>query len=330
MAIYSSRRAAFTLVELLVVIAIIGMLVALLLPAVQAAREAVRRASCQNNLRQVALAVHMHHDALQHFPTSGNNGTIVRVGGRPAGARSEPFQQAGTLYQILPYLEQQNGYEADDTTVRGLKVPAYYCPTRRPAITRADAAGNPIALNDYAMPVWKDSTAGPGLGGNGAGCWNWWHDGNGDSVNHPYYRNTVLVRGGKSGVAFQPGEMSDVTDGTSNVLLLAEKFVDPTRYQPAPLAADPASIWGPLSFTDMGYYQGWNWSTMRCSMYGPIRDQPYQSIAYWQMFGSAHTSGINAAFTDGSVRGISFSVPNPLFQLLCRKNDGLQIDITGF
>jgi len=321
----------FTLVELLVVIAIIGVLVALLLPAVQSAREAARRLSCQNHLRQIALAVICHVDAQGCFPTSGNNGTITRIGLSPATARSTPFQQAGAFFQILPYLEQQNSFQGDDRTVRRATVKVYYCPSRRPAITRQDTANQPLALNDYAMPVWKDSSAGAGLGGNSGGCWNFWNDTTGDEINHPFYKNTVLVRGGKGTTAFPAGRLADVADGASNVLLIAEKFVDPTRYRPAPLSADPvAGAWGSLSFTDNGYFGGWGWATMRCSMYGPIRDQRYGSIAYWQMFGSAHPSAVNAACADGSIRSISYTVPNPLFQILCRKDDGILVDLTGF
>jgi hypothetical protein len=145
----------------------------------------------------------------------------------------------------------------------------------------------------------------------------------GDEVNHPFYRNTIFVRGGKGKTAFPPGRWSDVTDGTSNVIMVAEKFVDPSRYQPAPIPADPAEgVWPTLAATDMGYFHGWSWSTVRCSMFGPIRDQPYGTIAYWQMFGSAHASGLQALMADCSVRPISYSISNPLFQLLCRKNDG--------
>jgi prepilin-type N-terminal cleavage/methylation domain-containing protein len=325
------NRYGFTLVELLVVIAIIGALVALLLPAVQSAREAARRMSCQNHLRQISLAVSCHLDAQGCFPTSGNNGTITRTGGSPATARSNPFQQAGAFFQILPYLEQQNSFQGDDVTVRRAAVRVYYCPSRRPAITRQDNSNQPLALNDYAMPVWKDSSAGPGLGGNSGGCWNFWNDATGDEINHPFYKNTVLVRGGKGSTSFPAGRLADVTDGTSNVLLIAEKFVDPTRYRPAPLSADPVeSTWGSLSFTDNGYIGGWGWATTRCSMYGPVRDQRYGAIAYWQMFGSAHPTAINAAYTDGSIRSISYTVPNPLFQIICRKDDGMLVDLTGF
>ena len=81
-----------------------------------------------------------------------------------------------------------------------------------------------------------------------------------------------------------------------------------------------------IAFTDMGYYHGWNWGTMRCSMWGPIPDQPLGTIAYWQMFGSAHSSGVHAVFADGSVRTISYTISNPVFQLLCRKDDAQMID----
>ena len=240
----------FTLVELLIVIAIVGMLVALLLPAIQAAREAARRTHCQNNLRQMGLAVMNHHDALRVLPTSGNNAldnskSITRSNGQPTSAKGTPFQQAGTLFQILPYLEQATEHAADNDTIRGLAVPAYFCPTRRGPTTRPGTDGKPLGLNDYAMPMWKDSTAGAGLGGNSGGCWNFWRDPGGDNVNHPFYRNTAFFRGGKANVAFAPSKLAQLTDGTSNVVLFAEKFVDPTRYEPVKLDEEPPQPpWG--------------------------------------------------------------------------------------
>lgn len=310
--------------ELLTVIAVISVMTALLMPAVQSAREAARRMACQNHLKQIGLAIHLHHDTLGYLPTSGNNGTISHPEAAPAN--SNVFQQAGMFYQILPYLEQQNAVHSSDSAVTSLAVPVYYCPTRRATIKRDDGTGAMVGLNDYAVPLWKNSTAGGGLGGNSPGCWNMWSDAVGDEVNHPFYRNTVFVRGGKGQTAFAKSRWSDVTDGLSNVIMVAEKFVDPSRYQPVSLPADPPQGAFPtLSFTDMGYTHGWNWSTVRCSMYGPIRDQPYGAIAYWQMFGSAHQFGIQALHADGSVRQVNYSIANPLFQLLCRKDDGMTL-----
>src|SRR5262245_56091327 len=98
-------RRAFTLVELLVVIAIIGTLVSLLLPAVQATREASRRTQCQNNLKQMWLAFHQHHDTLRFFPTGGWDWITppTYISGTPSTGRP---QQAGWGFQILPYVEQ--------------------------------------------------------------------------------------------------------------------------------------------------------------------------------------------------------------------------------
>src|SRR5262245_9866043 len=109
-----SRRSGFTLVELLVVIAIIGVLVALLLPAVQAARESARRMQCYNHLRQMALAVQNFENSFKVFPSHGTGTNVNYINGVPAGANSDPPQQAGALFQILPYLEQQAIYNNSD------------------------------------------------------------------------------------------------------------------------------------------------------------------------------------------------------------------------
>lgn len=96
------KKNGFTLVELLVVIAIIGMLVALLLPAVQSAREAARRMSCQNNLKQIGLAVHNHESAFKKLPTSGQCGST--------GSTTTPYMIHSTATYLLPYIEQQSVY----------------------------------------------------------------------------------------------------------------------------------------------------------------------------------------------------------------------------
>jgi prepilin-type N-terminal cleavage/methylation domain-containing protein/prepilin-type processing-associated H-X9-DG protein len=324
------KPTGFTLVELLVVIAIIGVLVALLLPAVQAARESARRMQCQNHLRQIGLAVHQFNDTHNALPSAGNNGGITLINGTPATPTSDPFQNAGALFQILPYLEQNAIYTSgNNNQIQAHPIKTYFCPSRRKPTTRLNAGGDrQLALNDYAMPMWKNEA----LGGNSTGCWNMWNDTTGDLINHPFYTNTYFVRGGKATTKYPAGRMAEITDGTSNTLMMAEKFVDPTRYMPVQSNQDPVEhTWGSLGFTDGGYWGGFtSWGTSRCSMGGPIRDQRYGTNAFWQMFGSAHPGGINAVMGDGSVRGISYTIPNPVFQVVCRRNDGLLVDLSGF
>src|SRR5262245_29876640 len=100
----SKRRSAFTLIELLVVIAIIAVLIALLLPAVQKVREAAARTQCSNNLRQIGLAVHNHHDALGYLPPWGFD-FITAPPGNPYGSQTQGHSALG---QLLPYVEQDN------------------------------------------------------------------------------------------------------------------------------------------------------------------------------------------------------------------------------
>ncbi len=144
MAVFRSRR-GFTLVELLVVIAIIGILVALLLPAVQAARESARRTSCSNNLKQIGLAFHHYHDAYKKLPYGGNDGPTNANSADPGA-----FYNYNWTYHILPYLEQQPLYDAGTADVNRLRqgiVEGYHCPTRRvPRLyknhAKSDYAGN--------------------------------------------------------------------------------------------------------------------------------------------------------------------------------------------
>lgn len=173
----SNRRlsSGFTLIELLVVIAIIGILVAILLPAVQAAREAARRMSCQNNLKQIVLAVHNYEGTQGVFPPS----FCIQPGTVLSGNNGSWSAQA----RILPYLEQDNAYDLVrlnvawdnpinwNTGVPIMKIPTFRCPTEPNKDVRTNSSGAP-----YTMPLnyvfnfgtWLVHNPATGEGGDGA------------------------------------------------------------------------------------------------------------------------------------------------------------------
>ena len=187
----SSRggRSGFTLVELLVVIAIIGILIALLLPAVQAAREAARRTKCANNQKQMALAFQMHHDTHQYFPTGGVLPAPDIIFNESAVATGTD-QEMGWAFQILPYMELSNIFNLGKPTatkdlqcgssketvgilpsgplhylVGSIETPFFFCPSRRNGVRFAGVT----SLMDYAGTT-------PGVNPEADGTYDFWDD----------------------------------------------------------------------------------------------------------------------------------------------------------
>ena len=184
-------RRGFTLVELLVVIAIIGVLVALLLPAVQAAREAARRMQCSNNLKQFGIAFHNYHDTFNAFPIGGDNDGPPVVLNRAEDTRLDRWNWT---FHVLPFLEQQALYQMWPSQIPQIQrspVGNYYCPSRRQKKLYQN-----LAKSDYA-----------GSRGNS--------------------NNGIIAQSTANGwIGFR-----QVTDGTSNTLMLGEtrvhrKFID--------------------------------------------------------------------------------------------------------
>jgi prepilin-type N-terminal cleavage/methylation domain-containing protein len=316
------RRAAFTLVELLVVIAIIGVLVALLLPAIQAAREAARRAQCVNNLKQIGLAMLNHHDARKEFPTGGTEPW------HDQGDKNSLYGKGyGWMVQILPYVEDQalqdvsKGYgagdKARDLVVRSTPVPIYNCPSRRNSPVRvvptgAEDCSKGCALNDYAGATPDND----GINGTpNHEPWFWQGVTHGTVVPGKKYYG-VIVRT----LASPPCRAKDIKDGHSKTMMVSEKRLFTNRYE--------IGDW----HDDIGWTDGWDPDIMRYTGYPPDVDvrqgapgSPGDVLGYH--FGSAHTSAMNAVFADGRVTQISYDVNPIVFNSMGDRRDGLTITI---
>jgi len=290
----TSQRNAFTLLELLVVIAILAVLTAILAPAVQKVREAASRLQCVNNLKQIGLAFHAHHDSLGILPDGGEWWSSNRTG-CPATA---PNQHWGWAYQILPYLEQTATWaHPSDTTVRTTLIPNYFCPSRRAPMRIYDSRYGDNAMIDYAGNAATDPT------GTYGGSY-----GNGN--NAPLCRR---YNGAASRTS--PMNLLRITDGTSSTVLVAEKSVD------------LATMGTNTTDEDQGYVSGWDWDTIRWANNPPLPDDRGRPTP--DRFGSSHVGSMNALFCDGSVRGIPYTISsnaNPaalgMWQRLCIRNDG--------
>ncbi len=333
-------RRAFTLVELLVVIAIIGVLVALLLPAIQAAREAARRTQCSNNLKNIGLSILNYESALKEFPTGGatygDRLECYAQNGRPWVGKKQGMSWA---YQILPYLEQGSLHNIGDTkVVQNTPVTLYNCPSRRPATAFDDPTDNPDLGPGYLMDYAGAQPATLGVSNAAAmyiatrdfencarvhnSLWSANGNGYGEPANNGVYDGVIVRSSWKRSVAKEtcgpnpgagdfvtgvpgPTKMSQISDGTSNTMVIGEKYIYSEQYE------------GSKPSDDRGWLDGWDPDTMRSTMATPLSDSTPrvlcvgQSAIYDQvyMFGSAHPAGFHTAFADGSVRPISYDIP---------------------
>lgn len=359
-----AQRQGFTLVELLVVIAIIGVLVALLLPAVQAAREAARRSQCQNNLKQIGLAAINHLDSQKAYPSGGWGDGFV---GSPISGYGKN-QPGSWQYSLLSYMELNNlrqlgagttvgtpAFQQAVTQVNTTPVPAFSCPSRRPAgvsiamgmgslvtdfrFLKDIAESSGIVKSDYAGNAGESKIFAANSPGNVmrtptsialGKTFTDWEDteapvisGRQTSVN-PFFQN---------GVIHQRSEISEarIEDGTSNTYLVGEKYVPADVYAGTSSMTPPGfPSWG----ENQGMYSGFEWDNQRVAWgadwpvdqqenFQPSQDRGgVTGLTPERPFGSAHAGGFNMVYCDGSVHSIGYDIDVNTHRWLANRQDG--------
>lgn len=315
----SRSRHAFTLIELLVVIAIIAILIALLLPAVQQAREAARRSTCKNHMKQMGLALHNYHDTYSTFPVGAIHGAPVNV---PKG---------NWRIALLPYIDQAPAYNqldfvigdfsgnryTNNNVLRTLRVPVYRCPSSTHPMASTDD-GN--TLGGMKMDYVGISGATPELGGATACGTSSVYGGN------VFCDNGLLA-------AFSNFRFRDITDGSSNTMILSEQsglvgnkdirasynggwygWYGTTK--PSSISGSADSFGGGL--TSVRYPINSYRDTPVASLPGGAND-PYDANT---ILNSMHAGGIHILLADGAVRFISENIDFGTLTRLCMRNDG--------
>lgn len=361
------RREAFTLVELLVVIAIIGILIALLLPAVQAAREAARRMQCTNNLKQWGLAIHNFSDTQRGLPPAC-------IPGEMNNPDPERWNRATVWPLLYPYIEQTALYEqysnadydgrkgfnvrfsnkwwwneandpgglSDTLRTQHSSVPAMACPSRRAPGKFADsgnktdesASSNSSGpQGDYAIAVYYEETESNGT--------VWWHMGGNSRQNQcqkgPLRQATIT---GADGNTWRPqDQMSRWSDGTSNQIVFGEKHIPSTMVGQCKGPSAPES--GDCSVLNVGEWRtAPSFRVVRFihpahasngdAIPGIVTPRETGYTGLWNpapSFGSTHTGVCNFVLGDGSVQAISSTIVPLNLAYMGCVNDGKVVQI---
>jgi prepilin-type N-terminal cleavage/methylation domain-containing protein/prepilin-type processing-associated H-X9-DG protein len=337
------NRRGFTLVELLVVIAIIGVLVALLLPAVQTAREAARRMSCTNHLKQITLALHNFHDSHRAFPTGSPSKTCPGYEHIPAWQ-----YRWGPLAMLTPYMEQFNVYQSlnlevplyghtgvfhgpgtgvhpDNHEALTQEIAFFYCPSDQSRKQIVPGAELEYAGTNY-MACWGRSA--PTSTGTAL------FDTDGLFNNLSAVRFADVIDGTSNTAAFSESLLPDpslsgnveLTRRNKDVVIVGERssggpFLTEafcTRFG-EPVASRPnrTARWFDGFVLYTAYYHWWgpNSPIPDCAKWGPLR-------SLWQMARSRHPGGVNVSFIDGSVHFVSDTIDLDTWRALGSRDGG--------
>jgi type II secretory pathway pseudopilin PulG len=344
-------------VELLVVIAIIGILIALLLPAVQAAREAGRRTNCSNHLKQLALAVQNHHDTLKCYPSGGAGpdpgaegvfafyhasygsatydqatGAFLGYVGDSPSVGSDQF--AGWGFQILAQVENEGAWKGvgaatlqsytERSIIAGSTISeAMFCPSRgmsRAWLLSASWAIPPLTPAGTADTQWNHA-----MTDYAAGVSTWqWMDRN--QFLHFCDRGCgwAKMMNAANPRMYRPSTAADIKDGVSNTLAFSEKMMNRDTM------TGPAEIGG-FHYDYDGFTASFGYDNLRSTggvrggsvaLLPPLPDSVDPNYTDYERFGSSHPSGINVAYLDASVHPVSYTIDPYVWMFLGVRNDG--------
>lgn len=357
---FGDKRAGFTLVELLVVIAIIGVLISLLLPAVQAAREAARRMQCSNNLKQMGLGLHNYHDVNRRFPP-GYDSFATSNGSAPAAVEMDANTwDAGPGWGwasfVLPYLEQNNAattiqynnpvWDSGNAAIISTQFSVFLCPSSSgpvdPFVVR-NASGGPLTVGGRQMTVGRSHY----VASHGQeSCWGECGSSTSGLVFTNIYTSqtkTVAINGDASKVADGPfyrnskTRFRDVTDGTSNTIFLGEhssRLSEKTWVGVPPGAFTHPNFTSPENGPDAAatlvlVHAGPSGGELDITGSPIVHPINFPTFHVGQMY-SEHPTGGMVGFGDGSTRFVSETVNLLLWAELSSISEGEVIDEGAF